>query len=159
MAWRNSIAFLIALFCFAPLDASAGNSTGPAALALAALAAESSPLVNVQDKRLLAAYLNGAANAPYAKSKRIEVKADAVDCRASNVDIAMHACTLSFGARKIELQGRRAHELYATLIENGVPADGAAGSIHEAVTELACEVDAAEVAQKAGGGARCAFKP
>jgi hypothetical protein len=153
------LALAFSFCCLTPAPAIAGNSTGSAALALAAIAGESSPFVPLQDKRLLAAYLNGAADAPYAKGKRVSVKADAIDCRASNVDIASHACTLTFGSRKVELSGRKAHELYATLIENGVAGDGAAGSIHEAVTALDCEIDAAEVAAKAGGGARCAFKP
>ncbi|WP_442755152.1 hypothetical protein ACNHKD_00375 [Methylocystis sp. JAN1] len=159
MAQKHFLSLAFALCCFTPAGAFAGNATGPAALALAAIVGESAPLVHVQDKRLLAAYLNGYADAPHAKGERIAVKADAIDCRASNVDLTSHACTLTFGPRKVELSGRKAHELYATLIENGVAADGAAGTIHEAITALDCEVDAAEIAARAGGGARCAFKP
>lgn len=148
--------FLSSLNC---ASAAAGNSSGSAALALAAIAGESSPFVALQDKRLLAAWLNGAAKAPYAKGKRISVKVDAIDCRASNVDLTSRACSLTFGPRRIALSGSEAHELYATLIENGVAADGAAGTIHATVSGLDCEIDAAEIAAKAGGGARCAFQP
>lgn len=160
MASRLPVVLAAFLLAFsAPHAARAGNASGSAALALAALVAESSPLANVQDKRLLAAFLNGAATTPHPKGKRVAVKVDAIDCRASNVDIAAHGCTLSFGDRKIELQGRKAHELYATLIENGVAADGAAGSIHESLSGLDCEIDADALAQRDGGGAHCAFKP
>jgi len=152
-------ALAFSLSCFTPFGAVAGGSSGPAALALAALAGESSPLVKTQDKRLLSAFLNGVLNGAYAKDKRFVMKADAIDCRASNVDITSHACTLTFGDRKVELKGRKAHELYATLIENGVASDGAAGTIHEAISDLGCDIDPAEIAEKAGGGARCAFKP
>lgn len=151
--------FMALLYCLVVAPAYAGATNGPNALALAALAAEYSPEVPSLDKRLLAAYFDGRANAPHAKGKTVTVKADAIDCRASNVDITERSCELSFGAKKVTLRARRAHELYATLVENGVPADGAAGSIHESVTALECLVDADEIAEKGGGGARCAFNP
>lgn len=148
--------FLSALI---PGVAHAGASNGANALALSALVGECAPQVNAAEKKLLAAYFNGRADAPHAKGQRIAVKADAIDCRAGNVDITSRSCDLTFGAKKIELRGRRAHELYATLIENGVALEGAAGSSHASVTALDCIVDADEVAEKAGGGARCAFNP
>lgn len=143
---------------FARAEAFAGSSSGSAALALSAIGGYS-PTLSAADKRLLLAYLNGQANAPHPPGKHILVKVNAIDCRASDVDIALHACTLTFGAKKVELSGRAAHEVYATLVENGVPGDGAAGSIHELVTDLSCDVDADAVAAKAGGGASCSFKP
>ncbi|MGE4174169.1 MAG: hypothetical protein AB7F41_17015, partial [Methylocystis sp.] len=111
------------------------------------------------NKKLLAAYFGGRADAPHAKDLRIAIKADAIDCRAGNDDITSRACELTFGAKKVELHGRKAHELYATLIENGVVPEGAAGASHASVTALDCIVDADEVAEKAGGGARCAYNP
>ncbi len=54
--------------------------------------------------------------------------------------------------------GREAHELYATLIEAGVPSSGAAGSINESVKSLECVIDPAEVRQESGGGAKCTFE-
>lgn len=150
---------LFFLFVLAPAAAQAGASNGSNALALAAIVGELSPQTSAPNKKLLAAFFSGKADAPHAKDLRIAVKADAIDCRAGNVDITSRACELTFGAKKIELQGRKAHELYATLIENGVVLEGAAGTTHASITGLDCIVDADEVAEKAGGGARCAFNP
>jgi len=150
---------LVFLSALAPAAAQAGASSGSSALALSAIVGELSPQTRAADKKLLAAYFAGRAEAPHAKGQRIPVKADAIDCRAGNVDITSRACELTFGAKKIELSGRKANELYATLIENGVVAEGAAGSSHASITALDCIVDADEVAEKAGGGARCAFTP
>ncbi|MEF3365908.1 hypothetical protein V3H18_05105 [Methylocystis sp. 9N] len=150
---------LLSLFAVIPVAAYAGVSNGSGALALSAIVGDGSPLTSPADKKLLAAYLNGRADAPHAKGQRVAVKADAIDCRAGNVDITSHSCDLTFGGKKVELRGRKAHELYATLIENGVALEGAAGSSHASITALDCNVDADEVAEKAGGGARCAFNP
>jgi hypothetical protein len=137
----------------------AGPIDGNGALALAALVAEHSPSVTAFDKNLLAKFLNGYANVRYPPNKKITVSAGAVTCRASNVDITLHSCDLTFGAQKVTTHGRKAHALYATLAEVGVPPDGAAGSIFEAVSNLDCTIDPGEVKQKAGGGAHCAFAP
>ncbi|MFZ3182133.1 MAG: hypothetical protein WA156_18455 [Methylocystis silviterrae] len=151
---------LVFLSALAPAAAAqSGASSGSSALALSAIVGELSPQTSAADKKLLAAYFAGHAEAPHAKGQRVAVKADAIDCRAGNVDITSRACELTFGAKKIELSGRKANELYATLIENGVAAEGAAGSSHASITALDCIVDADEVAEKAGGGARCAFTP
>ncbi|MGD9656818.1 MAG: hypothetical protein AB7U61_04120 [Methylocystis sp.] len=150
---------LIFLSALTPAAAQAGASNGSSALALSAIVGELSPHTSAPDKKLLAAYFAGRAEAPHAKGQRVAVKADAIDCRAGNVDITSRSCELTFGAKKIELSGRKANELYATLIENGVMAEGAAGSSHASVTALDCIVDADEVAEKAGGGARCAYTP
>lgn len=137
--------------------ASAATTTGGAALALAALAAVKSPAVGALDRLVLLAYLEGRADAPLARGRTISVKADAIDCRASNIDITSHSCDLAFGAKKATLSGRKAHELYATLIENGVALDGAAGTMHAAVTALDCTIKIDEIRDKAGGGANCSF--
>ena len=155
---KRALFFALPLL-FAPAVALAGSSEGSTALALSALVGERAPHVGFLDKHLLAAYLDGHATAPHIKGKKIMVKADAIDCRSSNVDITEHSCALTFGAKKIELHGRKAHELYATLVEAGVASDGAAGSIHEAVTNLDCVVDADQVRDKAGAGAKCTFSP
>ena len=95
--------------------------------------------------------------APPPPPERVVVKADNVVCRASNVDITEHSCVLTFGHRTVELKGRRAHELYATIDEVGVPPDGAAGSVFESLSKLDCTIDPKEIAQRAGGGASCTF--
>lgn len=137
--------------------ASAGATTSGAALALAALVAVKAPTVGALDRLMLLAYFEGRADAPLARGRTIEVKANAIDCRASNVDITSHSCDLTFGAKKATLSGRKAHELYATLIENGVAIDGAAGAIHATVTALDCTIKVDNIRDKAGGGANCSF--
>ena len=85
------------------------------------------------------------------------MRAEAVTCRVSDVDITYHSCELSFGGKKESLTGRKARERYATLVEVGVPSDGAAGSIYEGIANLDCTVDPGAVKQEAGGGAACKF--
>ena len=76
---------------------------------------------------------------------------------ASNVDIKAHSCDLNFGKQDVALQGRSAHELYATLIEIGVAPDAGAGSVFEALAKLDCKIDPGEVTANAGGGAHCDY--
>jgi hypothetical protein len=150
------ITFLAIPLLFANTAAFAGSVDGNGALALATLVAEHSPNMKAGDKFLLGKFLNGQI---YASKKKIAVAADGVTCKTSDVDITHHSCDLTFGAKKITTHGRKAHELYATLAEVGVPPDGTAGSIFEAVSNLDCTIDPVEVKQKAGGGAHCTFAP
>jgi hypothetical protein len=152
-------AFLTIPLLLANTAAFAGSVYGSSALALAAIVAEHSPRVQASDKILLGRFLNGQLNPPHASKKKTTVAANAVTCKTSDVDITLHACDLTFGARKITTHGRMAHELYATLAEAGVPPDGAAGSVFEAISDLNCTIDPGEVQQKSGGGARCTFAP
>ncbi len=155
---RKHALALIALSLAAPSAVAAPmNTAGNSALALAALVGIPSPALSVQKRKALAYMLDGHLNFPYPANQTIDVKADKVTCRASNVDISAHSCELTFGASTRKLNGRLAHELYATLIESGVPSDGAAGSLFESVTALSCSVDPSAVKQKAGGGADCTF--
>ncbi len=103
--------------------------------------------------------LSGNLSFAYPASRQIKVEAQSISCRASNVDISEHDCTLKFATATRMLRGRAAHELYATLIENGAASDGAAGSIFEALSQLDCTIKPGEVKQKAGGGANCTTKP
>jgi hypothetical protein len=137
----------------------AGSVDGNGALALAAIVAEHSPNVIARDKLVLTRFLNGHTNVHFPANKKISVTADKATCRTSNVDITEHSCELIFGPKKATFSGRKAHELYATLAEVGVPPDGAAGSVFEALSNLNCTVDPAEVKQKAGGGAHCSYDP
>jgi hypothetical protein len=135
------------------------NSAGHAALALSALIGAHSPTLTLKQRKALSNMLDGHLNFPYPPGQKIDVKADKVTCRASNVDISAHSCELKFGTKTRNLTGRAAHELYAALIESGVPSDGAAGSVFESVTALSCTIDPSEVKQKGGGGADCTFTP
>jgi hypothetical protein len=159
---RNIARLVVALLIAAPSAYAASTSTstaGNSALALAALVGAQSPALNAQQKGALAHMLDGNLSFPYPANQKITVKASKVVCRASNVDISAHSCQLTFGGATHNLAGRAAHELYATLIEAGVPSDGAAGSQFEGISLLDCTVDPNEVKQKAGGGADCTFTP
>jgi hypothetical protein len=140
-----------------PAAADGTGSSGAGALALAALVGAHSSALTLQQKHALADMLEG--NLGFGLAAPFTVVADSVSCRQSDVDISHHDCTLKFGAATRTLNGRAAHELYATLVENGVPGDGAAGSIYEAVSHLSCAINPAEVKQKAGGGASCTWAP
>jgi hypothetical protein len=153
------IAILAIPFALASQAALAGSIDGSGALAIATLIGEHSPAVKAMDKIVLLRLLNGQINTPYPANRKVNVTADAVSCRASNIDITEHLCELTFGAKKVTMNGRRAHELYATLAEIGVASDGAAGSTFEALSNLNCTVDPGEVKQKAGAGAHCSYDP
>jgi hypothetical protein len=136
------------------------GSSGNGALSLAALVGLQSPLLTGVEKNALTRYLDGQAGVIFKKGKTIVVNADAVICRLSNVDITAHSCALTFGGGKPKtLAGRKAHELFATLIENGIASEGAAGSIVVGLTNLACRINPADVAHRDGGGAACDFAP
>jgi hypothetical protein len=137
----------------------AESAAGGGALALAALVADHSPLMGAQDKKALTQLFDGHPGFPWQATKKISVEADAVICRAGNVDISLHSCDLTFGKSKVSLDGRAAHELFATIAEAGVPSDGAAGSVYEGLSHLACRIDPNEIKQAAGGGAECKFNP
>ncbi|MBO0732951.1 MAG: hypothetical protein J2P49_01240 [Methylocapsa sp.] len=148
-----ALAALPLLFATQPAFADNGD------LSLAALAGAHSPDLTRAQKKLLEKYLESKARAPHPSGKKIIVRAKAVTCRISDVDITYHSCDLDFGTKRVSFEGRKAHELYATLVENDVPSDGAAGSIYEAVTDLVCTIDPDEVKGEGGGGASCNFNP
>jgi hypothetical protein len=129
------------------------------ALALASLVSKHSPLLSVYEKRVIALMFSGNLNFSLPANKKISVQADAVVCRASDVDITFHSCNLTFGKRTVPLKGSAAHELFATLVEVGVSSEGAAGSKYESLSLLRCTIDPNEVKQKGGGGADCTFNP
>jgi hypothetical protein len=137
----------------------AESADGNGALALAALVAENSPLLGATDKAVLAKFLNGQTNVAYPAGETTLVSADKITCRTSNVDITEHSCDLAFGKKTVMLMGRRAHELYTTLAEIGVQAEGAAGSSFAALSNLKCAINPSEVQDKSGGGAHCDYSP
>jgi hypothetical protein len=156
---RRYLPAIVPLLLLAAQSVSAAptNLSGNSALALAALVGTQSRAVTLKERKALANMLDGRLAFPWPPNQKIFVNADKVMCRASNVDISAHSCELTFGTRTRALSGHTAHELYATLIESGVPLEGAAGSLLEGVTQLACTIDVAAVKQKGGGGADCTF--
>jgi hypothetical protein len=147
------LALLVFPLLLATPSAFAASAAGNSALALAALVAEHSPALPPFKKIVMAKMLDGNLSFAFPAGQKILVNADAIVCRAGNVDISAHSCKLTFGSHSATISGRKAHELYATLVEVGVPSDGAAGTIFEALQHLACTIDPNEVKQKAGGGA------
>jgi hypothetical protein len=136
--------------------AAATVSGGPA-LALAALVGLRSPALPRFDKAVLAKLFDDQFVFAFAAGKTIAVAADAITCRASDVDIALHACDLAFGAARVALDGRPAHELMATVLEAGIKSEGTAGSLTVSLRNLACTIDPHAVKERAGGGAQCRF--
>lgn len=154
---------VLRLFFFVPLllmapPASAETADGSGALALAALVGQNSPKLDPAAKDVLLKLLDGDAKIG-TSTGTILVKANKINCRASNVDITAHSCELTFGGTMAKITGRRAHELYATLAEIGIQPDGAAGSSFEAIGQLNCKIDVTAVTQMAGGGAHCDYAP
>jgi hypothetical protein len=142
---------------FVPCAARAAQTMdGSGALALAALVGENSPLLGPPAKKLLAKFLDGETKVS-SSGQIISVTVDKLTCKASNVDITLHSCELVFGTRTATLTGRAAHELFATLVEVGVPPDAGAGSVFEAVSKLDCKIDPNAVIDNAGGGAHCDY--
>ena len=139
--------------------ASAASVSGAAALALTALVGERSPWLEPEAKKATVLLFDQSPESSSASRRKIIVRADAVTCRASNVDIAAHACDLSFGGKIVAIKGRAAHELFATIAEAGVPPEGAAGSVYEGLVQLRCTIDPGEILQKSGAGAACTYKP
>ncbi|WP_461357491.1 hypothetical protein [Bradyrhizobium sp. USDA 4454] len=136
--------------------AAPATTSGSVALALAGVVAPYSPLPAKQ-KKAVATFFNGDSNVRI--SKKIVVTADKVVCRASNVDITSRSCALTFGSRTHTVKGREANAIFATVALAGVPSDGAAGTIYEALSKLSCTLDPAAIKDKAGGGADCSFEP
>ena len=138
-------------------SASAATATGYAGLALAAVVAPYSPTVGWREKQWLEQLFDGRQNFVVPKGAKIAVAAASIVCKAGDVDITARSCALTFGAKTVNIAGRRANELYATMIEAGVPSDGAAGTIYEGLTKLDCAIDPNAVKQNDGGGASCAY--
>jgi len=135
----------------------AADASGHSALALAALVASHSPHVPLREREVMARLFDGDLAVSFPAGATFSVRADAIACQAGDVDITAFACTLTFGAQRVSLKGRKAHELFATLAEAGAPAEGAAGTIHLGLAHLDCTIDPNAIRQKAGGGAACSF--
>jgi hypothetical protein len=150
-------ASFVCFFAVLAQAAVAADASGPSALALAAVTAAYDTGLPANDRLVVESLFDGKDNIAYPKGKKITVKAKAIICHASNVDIANFSCELSFKAGIVNLTGRRAHELFATLSDAGVEADVGAGQIFEAVKTLVCTLEPSEIEDKGGGGATCTF--
>jgi hypothetical protein len=131
--------------------------TGPTALAVAAVVAPYSSLLNPGERKVIAGLFDGNGRISYPK-KKLSVSADIVTCRISNVAIAERSCDIAFTKGKHSLKGREANEVYATLASAGVTAEGAAGSMIESISKLSCTLDLDAIRQNAGAGADCSWQ-
>lgn len=130
---------------------------GNSALALSALVAENSPVLTASDKRVMAALFEGQADVPVSAGEKISVQADRITCSAGDVDITAHSCNLLFGRQTSTLTGRKAHELFATILEVGVRSEGAMGRVYASIAHVNCTLAPREIEQRDGGGATCGF--
>ena len=160
---KNSIPRVAAIV---PLLAALGSSVasaapatvaGPTALAVAAVLAQYSPVLNPGERKVIAGLFDGNTRMSY-PLKKLSVDADAVMCRISNVAVADRSCEITFKKGKRALKGHAANEVYATLASAGIAAEGAAGSMIVNVSKLSCTLDLGEIKQNAGGGASCSWQ-
>jgi hypothetical protein len=154
MKWQVLICVPLLLFTH---PASAATALGNSALALSALVAENSPVLTASDKLVLAALFEEQLDVPVPSNGKISVRADSITCSAGDVDISAHACGLVFGKQTLTLKGRKAHELFATIIELGVRPEGAMGRVYDSIAHVNCTIDAKEIEQRDGAGASCSF--
>jgi hypothetical protein len=154
MKWIALLAFILAADAS---DAAEMTVDGSSALVLAALVGNQSKALSPTDKAALARLLAGSLT-KFPAEQTIMVAADKIDCKASNVDILDHSCTLTFGTMPRTIAGREAHELYATLVEAGVRPDRAAGTTRGTLTGLMCTIDPNAIKQRDGSGADCKFE-
>ena len=152
-------AVVLPLAAFGQSAASAAPATvsGPTALAVAAVVAQYSPVLNPGERKVIAGLFDGNTRMSY-PLKKLSVEADSVMCRISNVAIADRSCEIAFKKGKRSLKGHAANEVYATLASAGITAEGAAGSMIENVLKLSCTLDLGEIKQNAGGGASCSWQ-
>jgi hypothetical protein len=149
--------FALAALALAPSIAQAGQTYGPYALALAGVVAEHDPYLAPTDRYVVSALFAGNEHVYYPIGHHIVVRADKIVCRVSNVQITARSCQLTFHGHTANLSGPSANAVFATIAASGVPGDGAAGTIYEAVHALACTLTPSVIKQNAGGGANCVF--
>jgi hypothetical protein len=145
-------AILLSTLLLTSHGASAATASGSGALALAALVGAHAPGLIRHDRRTLEQLLEGHASVPFPANRKISVEAGAIDCTAGNVDITAHACKLTFGAETVHIGGRKAHELYATMVEGGISSEGAAGTLHETVSHWCAPSVRMRLRRKRGAG-------
>ena len=124
---------------------------------LASLVAVHSPVSNTSDTLLTRRLFNGHFHQLRGDTKMISVMADAIVCSVGIVDITAYSCKLTFGAKTVNLTGRAAHELYATMAEAGVQSQNTANALSEGLSHLMCTINPLEIAKRSGGGADCKF--
>ena len=155
---RTPVLVLTLAVAAASGPAIAAKSHGSPALALAAFIGENAPTVSRGDKAVLFHFLGGRTNfALRPGTHRIVVQADKVRCRMGDVDLTLHSCELTFGTKTLIEGGRTGQALLATMLQNAVAPNGAAGTIYYSVAHIRCTINPVEIQTKDGGGAVCEF--
>jgi hypothetical protein len=154
---RIAAALSLAAFGHSAASAAPATASGPTALAVAAVIAPNSPILNPGERKVIAGLFDGNSKISY-PIKKLSVDADLVMCRISNVAIAERSCEITFKKGKRSLKGRAANEVYATLASAGVTAEGAAGSMIENISKLSCTLDLGAIKQNDGSGADCSWQ-
>jgi hypothetical protein len=131
--------------------------SGNDALGLAALVAQYSPLVPKSSKKALSNLFDGKRKFKFPAKEAISIEASSINCRKSSAAIAAFACGLDFAGKPVSVQGRKAHELLATLAEAGTASRQEAGMLHYNIDHLKCEVRTSEILRSAGSGSECRF--
>jgi len=154
----RQLAVLAVVLFPAAASAAPVTVTGNNALALAAVVAPYSSLLNGCDKKAIARLFAGDTHFRFPAKKKISVTADTIVCRTSNVDISARSCNLTFKNARLALKGREANEIDATAAAAGVASEGAAGSNIQSISKLNCSIDPHQIMEKAGGGAECSLE-
>ena len=151
----------IALFAFvlAANAAAAAEMTvdGSGALVLAALVGNQSKTISPTDKAALARLLAGSLT-KFPAEQTIMVTADKIDCKASNVDILEHSCTLTFGTMPRTIAGPRSPRALRDPDRGRRPPRRRRWLQHETLTGLMCTIDPNAIKQRDGSPADCRFE-
>ena len=142
-----------------PALAEEHESGGAHAILLAGEVGAVSPALDSAQKLRTARIYDGtwSRDRNFGARPRINVNATRVHCQWSNVDITSARCSFTFGSRQRITTGMKAHHMIAALHVVGVEGEGAAGSVHFQIENLACRLTPNEISQRAGGGATCNF--
>jgi hypothetical protein len=140
---------------FGPVPAVAATVSGSQGLALGVVVAAHSPLLS-STKETLERLFEGSP----VPGATIVVRAARIDCRTGNVDLTLHRCMLTFGGSPVSIVGRPANELSATMLEAGIPSQGAAGTSFVGLSSLVCTIDTRVLVRKDGDpmGASCRYR-
>ena len=95
----------------------------------------------MSDTLLTRCLFNGHFHQLRGDTKTISVTADAIVCSVGTVDITAHSCKLTFGAKTVNLTGRAAHELYATMAQAGVPSQSTTNALSVGLSHLMCTIN------------------
>jgi hypothetical protein len=148
---------VLAAFGSSAASAAPATATGPTALAMAAVVAQYSQVLNPGERKVIAGLFDGNIRMSY-PIKTLSVEADTVTCRISNVAIADRSCEIAFRKGKRSLKGRAANEVFATFASARVTAQGAAGSMVASLSKLSCTLDLGKIRQNDGSGADCSWE-